>query len=61
MKTLHVFICILILEYYGPNIEYIRSDKNIVANALSRFPMNRNQETTKYFTHKFLFFRNKLH
>ena len=33
----------LILEEYGPDIEYIQGDKNIVAYALPRFPINWNQ------------------
>ena len=35
----------LTLEEYGPDIEYIKDDKNIVANPISRFPLNGNQET----------------
>ena len=36
----------LVLEEYGPNIEYITDEKNIAADALSRLPNIRNQETT---------------
>ena len=36
----------LILEEYGPGIEYILGNKNIAADALSRLPNNGNQETT---------------
>ena len=36
----------LINEEYGPYIEYIQDNKNIVTDALSRFPINDNQETT---------------
>ena len=36
----------LILEEYGPGIEYIMGDKHIAAYALSRLPKNVNQETT---------------
>ena len=42
----------LIIEDYGPYIEYIKGDKNIVADALWRFPVNRNQETTQDSTYK---------
>ena len=37
---------ILILEEYGPDIEYIKGEKNIAADALSRLPNKVNQETT---------------
>ena len=30
----------LILEYYGPDIEYIKGEGNIVSDAISRFPLN---------------------
>ena len=36
----------LILEEYSPDIEYIKGEKNIAADALSRLPNNGNQETT---------------
>ena len=36
----------IILEEYGPDIEYLKGDKNIVAGALSRLPLNGNQYTT---------------
>ena len=36
----------LILEYYGPYIEYIQVGKNIVAYTLSIWPINGNQDTT---------------
>ena len=42
----------LILEDYGPDIEYIQGDKNIAAEALSRFPINGNQETKQESTYK---------
>ena len=37
----------LILKDYGPDIEYIKGEENIVADALSIFPSNGNQETTQ--------------
>ena len=40
-----VLIWILILEKNGPDIEYIKGDKNIVVYALSRLPLNDNQDT----------------
>ena len=33
----------LILEYYGPEIEYTKDEKNIVADTLSILPLNGNQ------------------
>ena len=36
----------LILEEYVPNIEYIKGEKNIAVDALSRLPNNGNHETT---------------
>ena len=33
-------------KYYVPDIEYIKGDKNIVADALSIFTLNGNQDTT---------------
>ena len=47
----------LIFEQYGHNIEYISGEKLIAADALSRLPNNRNQETTHesmYLTEKML-------
>ena len=41
----------LILEDYGTDIEYMQGDKNIVADALSRFPINGNQDTTQESTY----------
>ena len=43
---------ILILEEYGSNIEYIKCERNIVAEALSRLPLNSNQKTTQESTYK---------
>ena len=37
----------LILEEYGPAIEYIKGEKNLAIDALSRLPNNGNQETTQ--------------
>ena len=36
----------LIFEEYGPDIEYIKVKKNIVADVLSRIPLNGNQNNT---------------
>ena len=41
-----------ILEEYGTYIEYIQGDKNAVADAIQRFPINGNQETTQYPTNE---------
>ena len=45
-NTDRVLIWRLILEEYGPDIEYIKVEKNIVADGLSRITLNGNQETT---------------
>ena len=42
----------LILEDYGPDIEYIKVEKNIVADGLSRITLNGNQETTHKSTYQ---------
>ena len=42
----------LILKEYGPDIKYIKGDKNIVSGALSILPLNRNQEATQKSTYK---------
>ena len=42
----------LILEEYGSDIEYIQGDENIVADSLSGFTINGNQETTHDYTYK---------
>ena len=42
-NTDRVLIWRLILEDYGPDIEYIKGEKNPVAEKLSRMPLNRNQ------------------
>ena len=41
----------LIIEEYGTYIEYIKSEKNMVSDALSIFAINRNQETTQKSTY----------
>ena len=38
---------ILILEEYGPDIKYIKGEKNILADALSILALNGNQQTTQ--------------
>ena len=40
------------LEEYGPDIEYIKVENNIVADGLSRIPLNGNQETTQKSTYQ---------
>ena len=42
----------LILKEYGLDIEYIKGEKNIVADALSIFPLKGNQETAHKSTYK---------
>ena len=42
----------LILKEYGPDIEYIRGDKSIVTDSISRFLLNGNQNTTQKSTYK---------
>ena len=39
-------ICRPILEEYGTDIGYIKGEKNILADALPRFTLNGDQETT---------------
>ena len=51
-NTDRVLIWRLILEDYGPDIEYIKGEKNIVADALSILLLNRNQENTQKSTYK---------
>ena len=41
----------LIIEGYGPDIEYIKVEKNIVPDSLSIFSINRNQDTTQESTY----------
>ena len=42
----------LLLEEYGPDIEYIKREKNIVSDALSRLPLTGNEETTQNSTYQ---------
>ena len=42
----------IILEDYGPDIEYIKGENNIVAYRLSRITFNRTQETTQKSTYQ---------
>ena len=37
----------LIIKEYGTDIEYIKGEKNIVTDGLSRIPINGNQDTTQ--------------
>ena len=46
LNTNRVLIWRLILEDYGPDIEYIKGDNNIITDELSRLPLNGNQYTT---------------
>ena len=45
-NTDRVLIWRPIFEEYVPDIEYIKSENNIVADILSRIPFSGNQETT---------------
>ena len=45
-NTDRVLQCILVLEEYGPDIDYIPVEKNIAIDALSQLPNNKNQENT---------------
>ena len=42
----------LILKKYDSDIEYIKADKNIVIDALSRFPINGNPDTPQESTYQ---------
>ena len=46
-NTDRVLIRIFIIEDYGPDIEYIKGDKNIVVDSLSILPFNGNEETAQ--------------
>ena len=52
INTGRVLIWRLVLEKYGPDIGYIKGEKNIVAEELSRIPFNGNQETTQKSTYQ---------
>ena len=51
-NTNRVLRWILILEVYGPDIEYIKGEKQIVYGALSRLTLNRNQGTKQKSTYQ---------
>ena len=51
-NTDRVLRWILIIEEYGPDIEYNQGYKNIVADVLSGFTVNINQENTQESTYK---------
>ena len=51
-KNDRVLIWRLVIEEYGTDIEYIKGEKNIVADAFSILPINSNQKTTQESTHK---------
>ena len=40
------------LEEYGPDVEYIKGEKNIVADGLSIIPLNGNEATTQKSTYQ---------
>ena len=42
----------IILEEYGPDVEYIKGEKNIFAYGISRIPLNGNEETTQNSTYQ---------
>ena len=51
-NTNRVLRWILLLKEYGMDVKYIKGEKNIVAYALSIFPLNGNQETTQKSTYQ---------
>ena len=52
LNTDRVLIYRLILEEYGTYIEFTKGENKIVAYALSRIPLNGNQETTQKSTYQ---------
>ena len=52
INTDRVFRWRLIFEEYGTDIEYIRSENNIVADGLSRIPLNGDEDTTQKSTYQ---------
>ena len=52
LNTNRVLIWIPILEEYGTYIEFTKGENKIVAYALSRIPLNGNQETTQKSTYQ---------
>ena len=50
-NTNRLLIWRLILKDYGPDIEYIKGEKKILAYTLSRSPLNRDHDTTKKSTY----------
>ena len=52
VNTSRVLRWMPILREYGPYIEYIKGEKNIVADGLSRLTLNGNQETTQKSTYQ---------
>ena len=51
-NTNRVLIWRLILEEYGPDIEYIKGEKNIFVESLSMMTLNVNQGTTQNSTYQ---------
>ena len=51
-NTDRVLRLILILEEYGPDIEYIKCENSIVEDGLSRITLNGNEETTQKSTYQ---------
>ena len=40
------------LKEYGPDIEYVKGEKNIVTDGLSRISFNGNQDNTQKYNHQ---------
>ena len=49
-----VLLCLLIIEEYVTDKEFIQGNNNLVSGALSSFTININQDTTHDSTHKFV-------